>query len=176
MDVIETAKTYIGIDTQQRDVRALLKQDHEDVLDLVRRLADEDSAARRRALFRSLKPLLTAHARAEERAVYTELVKARSKRDAKDLGNEGYVEHSLVDILLERMSKTALAGSDAWKAHATVLKELLEHHIEEEEDEIFAALGKEFSDAQRAAMADAFVRDKRAILEPSARRTARKAA
>jgi len=171
MDVLETVKTAIGMPAKP-DVRALLKEDHDEILDLVRSLADEDSVPRRRALFRSLKPLLTAHARAEERAVYTELVKARSKRDAKDLGNEGYVEHSLVDVLLERMSKTALAGSDAWKAHATVLKELLEHHIREEEKEIFKALGDEFSDARRAAMAEAFTEDKRALLNRSARKAA----
>jgi hemerythrin superfamily protein len=171
MDMLETVKTAIGVPSRP-DVRALLKEDHDEILDLARSLADEPSVARRRALFRSLKPLLTAHARAEERAVYTELVKARSKRDAKDLGNEGYVEHSLVDVVLERMSKTALAGSDAWKAHATVLKELLEHHIREEEKEIFEALGDEFSDARREAMAAAFLEDKRAILARSARKAA----
>ena len=171
MDVLDTVKSVIGVPTKA-DVRTLLKEDHDEILDLARTLADEDSVPRRRALFKSLKPLLTAHARAEEQAVYTELVKARSKRDAKDLGNEGYVEHSLVDVLLERMSKTALAGSDAWKAHATVLKELLEHHIREEEKEIFEALGKEFTDTRRAAMAEAFVEDKRAILARSTRKAA----
>ena len=64
------------------------------------------------------------------------------------------------------MSKTALAGSDAWKAHATVLKELLEHHIDEEEKEIFDELGKNFSDERRETMAVAFLEDKQAILEP----------
>jgi len=174
MDVLETVKSAIGVKTR-RDVRELLKDDHRDVLELVRKMADESSTAQRRALFKALKPLLTAHARAEERVVYTELVKARSTRDSKDLGNEGFVEHSLVDILLERMSKTALAGSDAWKAHATVLKELLEHHIEEEESEIFDALGEQFSDERREAMAEDFLEDKRAILEPRSR-GARKAA
>ena len=173
MDVLDTVKSVIGVPTKS-DVRALLKEDHDEILDLARSLADEDSVPRRRALFKSLKPLLTAHARAEERAVYTELVKARSKREAKDLGNEGYVEHSLVDVVLERMSKTALAGSDAWKAHATVLKELLEHHIREEEKEIFDALGEQFTDARREAMAEAFLADKRAILARS--RSVRKAA
>jgi hemerythrin superfamily protein len=174
MDVLDTVKSVMGVDTR-RDVRGLLKDDHKDILDLARRLADEGSTAQRRALFKALKPLLTAHARAEERAVYSELVKARSTRDSKDLGNEGFVEHSLVDVLLERMSKTALAGSDAWKAHATVLKELLEHHIKEEEGEIFDELGEHFSDERREAMAEAFLEDKRAILEPRSR-GARKAA
>lgn len=174
MDVLDTVKSVIGVETR-RDVRDLLRDDHRDILELVRAIADENSTAQRRALFKSLKPLLTAHARAEERAVYSELVKARSSRDSKDLGNEGFVEHSLVDILLERMSKTALAGSDAWKAHATVLKEQLEHHIKEEEDEIFGELGKNFSDTRREAMADAFLEDKRVILGSRAR-SARKSA
>ncbi len=163
MDVIDKVKSYIGMDSDG-DVRRLLREDHEQILTLVRSLADEDSTPQRRVIFKSLKPLLSAHARAEEQAVYVPLVNVRAK-DAKDLGNEGFVEHSLCDILLERLSKTELAGSDAWKAHATVLKELLEHHIEEEENEIFKALGDQFDDARRASMGADFASRRMALLE-----------
>jgi hemerythrin superfamily protein len=172
MDVMDKVKSYIGIESKI-DVRTLLREDHEKIRALARELAEEGSTARRRALFKSLKPLLTAHARAEELAVYNQLVKARAANaEAKDLGNEGFVEHSLVDVLLERMSKTALAGSDAWKAHATVLKEILEHHVEEEEKEFFDALGERFSDAQREAMAVEFATHREALLEPARARRA----
>ena len=76
MDVIATVKSVIGVETR-RDVRDLLQDDHVQILELARGIADEDSTARRKELFAGLKPLLTAHARAEEQAVYTELVKAR---------------------------------------------------------------------------------------------------
>ena len=70
------------------------------------------------------------------------------------------MEHSLVDVLLERLGKTELAGTDAWKAHAKVLKEMLEHHIKEEERGIFEELGEHFSDDQRVAMGADFAAKK----------------
>ena len=168
MSVIETMKAYLGVDGEN-EIRSILHEDHQQILGLVREICEEDAATKRTALFDALKPFLSAHARAEEQVVYTRLVAAKAPKDAKDLGNEGFVEHSLVDVLLARLAKTTLAGTDAWKAHATVLKELLEHHITEEEGEIFAELGKSFSDEQRAAMGSAFKLQRDRPLAPKKR-------
>ena len=163
MSVIETMKVYLGVD-DQNDIRSLLHDDHEQILSLLKEICEAGTAAKRTALFDALNPFLSAHARAEEQVVYTRLMSGRSSEDAKDLGNEGFVEHSLVDMLLARLSKTTLAGTGAWKAHAIVLKEILEHHIKEEEGEIFSVLGKEFSDEQRLAMGSAFTLEKNRLL------------
>jgi hypothetical protein len=69
-----------------------------------------------------------------------------------------------VDVLVERLSKTKLAATDAWKAHAKVLRETLDHHIKEEEDGIFGGLGEHFSAEQRDAMGADFVARKQKLL------------
>lgn len=169
MSVIETLKSYLSTDPRT-DIRAALHEDHEQIRKLASEMAEEKTAARRRALFEELKPLLTAHARIEEQVVYDAMIKLRDSKDSHDLGNEGFVEHSLVDVLLERLGKTNLAGTDAWKAHATVLKEMLDHHIKEEEDEFFEELGEHFRDEQLETMAIEFESRKAAFLgtqEPS---------
>jgi len=158
MSVIETVKTYLGAQPAN-DIRAMLHGDHEEILSLARDMAEARTADKRMSYFGALKPLLTAHARAEEKVVYVPMTKAKGE-ESRDLANEGFVEHSLVDVLMERMGKPDVAGSDGWKAHATVLKELLEHHIKEEEGEIFSALQKQFSDQQREAMAVNFAAEK----------------
>ena len=162
MSVIETVKTYLGVEGKS-DIRHVLHEDHEEILSLVRDMADARTAEKRMSYFNALKPFLTAHARAEEQVVYVPMTKAKDA-EAKDLGNEGFVEHNLVDILMERMSKPGAAGTDGWKAHATVVKELLEHHIKEEEDDIFSTLSKDFSDEQRDAMAVQFTKEKARLL------------
>lgn len=162
MSVIESVKTYLGV-AGKGDIRSLLHEDHEEILSLARDMADARTAEKRMSDFHSLKPFLTAHARAEEQVVYVPLTKAKAQ-ESRDLGNEGFVEHSLVDALLERMSKPGIAATDGWKAHATVVKELLEHHIKEEESDIFDDLGNHFSDQQRAAMAAEFAQEKNRLL------------
>lgn len=162
MTVIETLKSYLSTDPGA-DVRAALRADHERIRELAAQMAEEKTAGRRRALLAELKPLVTAHARAEEQVVYGAMLELRGAKEAHDLGNEGFVEHSLTDVLLERLAKTDLAGTDAWKAHATVLKEMLEHHLDEEEDAFFDALGERFDAAELEAMAIAFERTKAAL-------------
>ena len=174
MSVVEQVKSYIGV-YDSVDIRSLLHEDHEKISGLSEEMSSEESKQKRVRAFDQLKPLLTAHARAEEQAVYVPLVDLRGSPDSRADGNEGFVEHSLVDVLMQRLSKTSLAGSDAWKAHARVLHEMLDHHIKEEERAIFAALGEHFTDEQREAMGADFVARKLKLL-PSQRRHFKNAA
>src|SRR4051794_29251533 len=175
MSVLEKVRTTLGTygDT---DIRAVLKEDHKRIRELAKDLAEADSAPRRKALVRELKPFLTAHARSEEAAVYTPMMQLRKSEDSREAGNEGMVEHNLVDIVLERLSSTPDASADLWKAHAKVLHELLEHHIKEEESDVFEELGEHFDDTQREAMAVKFVqgRDKLLKQKTSARKSTNK--
>ena len=169
MSVFEKVKAKLGT-YSDTDVRALLHADHEIIRELSKELADTLSAARRKALVRELKPLLVAHSRSEEAAVYTPLTQLRTSPDSRAAGNEGFVEHNLADIVLERLAKTADAGSDMWKAHAKVLHEALEHHIAEEESKMFEELGEHFSDEEREAMGANFIRGKARLFKEKASR------
>src|SRR5512144_1262765 len=163
MSIIEKARSYIGA-YSAADIRSLLHEDHERIKALTERLTDDESRQKRVRAFDRLKPFLTAHSRAEEQAVYARLVSLRGSPDSRAGGYEGFVEHSLVDVLLERLSKTELASTDAWKAHAEVLKEMLDHHIKEEERDIFEELGEHFTDEEREAMGTDFVKRKDKLL------------
>lgn len=163
MDVVERVRSTLGAYVET-DVRAMLQADHEEVLRLAKDLAEATTAARRHALLKQLKPLLVAHARAEERAVYVPLTELRSSPDSRLAGSEGAVEHSLVDVLLGRMANTADASTDMWRAHAKVLHESLEHHIKEEEGMMFEEVGEHFSEAQRIAMGERFLQQRAIVM------------
>jgi len=163
MSVVEKVKSYVGA-YSARDIRSLLHADHEQINALIDQIASDESKDKRVRAFERLKPFLTAHARAEEQAVYIPLTELRGSPDSRADGNEGFVEHSLVDVLLERLSRSDLAATDAWKAHAQVLKEMIEHHLKEEERGIFEELGDHFTDEQRDAMGADFLARKEKIL------------
>jgi hypothetical protein len=154
------------------DVRALLEKDHDEARELAQQMC-EASGQRRLALLGRLKPILTAHSRAEERAVYSALLQVR-QQEADTLAEEGFVEHSLVDELLAKLAVLQPA-TDVWIAHAKVLKELLEHHIDEEQTDTFAELGNHFTREELVAMGQRFVREKNAILRGTASTQQRKA-
>lgn len=168
MSVVEKVKSYI-VSYSTTDIRSLLHADHEQFSALTETLCSDESKQKRVRAFDQLKPFLTAHARAEEQAVYVPLVSLRGSPDSRADGNEGFVEHSLVDVLMERLSKTDLAATDGWKAHAQVLKEMLDHHVKEEEHGIFEELGEHFSDEQREAMGADFVARKKELLAVGSR-------
>ena len=149
------------------DVRALLEKDHDEARELAHRMCEASGAARRTALLARLKPALTAHSRAEERAVYNALLQVRQAEPPRTLAQEGYVEHGLVDQLLAKLAASD-AGTEVWLAHAKVLRELLEHHIEEEQSDIFAELGNYFSREELAELGVRFQREKLAILRGTA--------
>jgi hemerythrin-like domain-containing protein len=117
------------------DAIALLKADHDKVKRLLNELESttERGVKTRSELFATIKGELTIHEIVEEEIFYPEL-KAHPK--AQDVVLEGYEEHHVVDLLMGELE--ALDVSDeTWGAKAAVMKENIEHHIEEEEGEMF---------------------------------------
>jgi hemerythrin-like domain-containing protein len=87
----------------------------------------------RSELFATIKGELTVHEAIEEEIFYPEL-KAHPK--AKDVVLEGFQEHHVVDLLMGELESLDVSD-EAWGAKAIVMKENIEHHIEEEEGEMF---------------------------------------
>jgi hemerythrin superfamily protein len=113
----------------------LLKTDHQKVAKLLERIDEttERGVKTREELFTQLKAELDLHAQIEESIFYPALEEADETRD---ITLEAYEEHRLVKQLLrelESMSK----DSEEWTAKFSVLKENVEHHVEEEEGELF---------------------------------------
>jgi len=172
--MLEKVRSTLG-SYAETDIRTLLHADHVLIRDLAKTLAEAESRSERQAALRDLKPLLAAHSRSEEATAYARLMALRSSPDSRAAGNEGMVEHNLVDILMERLAASTDSGSDLWKAHAKVVHESLEHHIKEEEDAVFEELGEHFSDEERDAMGEEFVAKRDKLLAPRAKAQGAKA-
>ena len=117
------------------DAITLLKHDHDKVKKLLTELESttERGVKTRSELFATIKGELTVHEIIEEEIFYPEL-KAHPK--AKDIVLEGFEEHHVVDLLMGELESLDVSD-EAWGAKAIVMKENIEHHIEEEEGEMF---------------------------------------
>ena len=126
------------------DAIAMLKQDHEKVRGLLDRL-EKASGARRTKLLTQVEQELKVHTQIEEEIFYPAYRDAARKKDDKKLYFEALEEHHVVDLVLPEMNDGDTA--EALKAKAKVLKELVEHHADEEEKEMFPrarkALGRD---------------------------------
>ena len=117
------------------DALTLLKDDHQKMRKLLNELESttERGVKTREDLYARIKSELTVHEIIEEEIFYPEL-KAHPK--AKDIVLEGFEEHHVVDLLMGELE--ALDVSDeSWGAKALVMKENVEHHMGEEEGEMF---------------------------------------
>ena len=124
----------------------LLKQDHEDVKKMLSELDDttERAVKTREQTFTKLKADLEVHEAIEEEIFYPAL---KEHPKTKDIALEGYEEHHVVDTMMGEMLKLPVSD-ETWTAKFTVMKENLEHHIEEEEGEMFKQARQVFDDAE----------------------------
>ena len=130
------------------DAITLLKADHDKVKSLLAELdsTTERGVKTRTELFARIKAELTVHEVIEEEIFYPEL-KAHPK--AKDIVLEGFEEHHVVDVLMGELEALPV-DDEAWGTKATVMKENVEHHIEEEEGEMFRIARQVFDKAELA--------------------------
>jgi hemerythrin superfamily protein len=104
---------------------------------------DDSQTGTRATLLAKLKYALTKHALEEENVLYPALRKANYAHDADHLGDEhGYVKTYLYE--LETMPK----DSPEWLARVRDFRTMIESHMREEEDEIFARFRNELSEEQ----------------------------
>jgi hemerythrin-like domain-containing protein len=140
----------------------LIRQDHAALLKQAKAMSTTDKPAQARACFHALKALLVTHSHAEEAVVYRALDRLGIVT-VREATQEGQVEHSLCDHLMAQLA-TGKADAALWKARAKVLYELLDHHINEEHQEMLPLLDKHFDAAQRAALAKRFEARKTALV------------
>jgi len=110
----------------------LLKKDHAKVATLFEQIesASEDA---KMDIFRQLKEELDVHAHIEEAIFYPAL---EGEKETREITLEAYEEHRVVKDLLSQLD-AATSADEEWEARLTVLKENVEHHVEEEEGELF---------------------------------------
>ena len=123
-----------------------LKLDHDKVKELLNELVnlnDTDSQSRK-DLVEDIRDELIPHSRVEESVFYNSLRVASP--DSSEVMH-GFKEHIEAETLLRALQVEDTLNAP-WKATAVKLKEALEHHIQEEEEKIFAIARKVISDAE----------------------------
>jgi len=124
----------------------LLKEDHKKVAGIFEKLepTTERGVKTREELFAQLKSELDVHAWVEETIFYPALKEAD---ETHDIVLEGYEEHKVVKTLLAELDSLA-KDKEEWGAKLKVLQENVEHHVEEEEGEMFKNARKVLTGAQ----------------------------
>jgi len=133
----------------------MLKSDHATVKRLLRELAEttERATKQRETLVAQIERELKMHAQLEEEVFYPAFKAATRGGEGEDLFYEAAEEHHIVDMVLPAL-KAANPKSKEFTAKASVLKELVEHHIKEEESEMFAEARELFGDDQLRELGD----------------------
>ncbi|HEY7510036.1 MAG TPA: hemerythrin domain-containing protein [Vicinamibacteria bacterium] len=129
-----------------RDATALLKQDHQRVSRLFEQFERARDAAQKLEIFQNIKNELTVHATIEEEVFYPDLERQREDQLQEQV-REAHQEHDEVKQMLARAD--GLEGDSAeLEELARSIKESVEHHVHEEEGEMFPRAREVFSAAQ----------------------------
>ena len=147
----------------------LLKNDHDEVKELFKQYekAGDNALAKKLALFEQIRDALTVHMDIEETIFYP-AVKAVRDEKVKDEVREADEEHHVVKILLGELGKMNLSD-EQFDAKLTVLKENVEHHVEEEEGELLPDAKKRLSSELLEQLGDEMEERKEALLVRSTR-------
>ena len=122
------------------DAIKLLKKQHREVERLFKQFDATEEDAKKQTLFNQIADALAVHATIEERWFYP-AVRARQTEEQLE---EAYDEHlDVKKLLVEAMSHPDAPGFDGKVA---AIKGAVEHHVDEEEDELFAEVRKLMSD------------------------------
>jgi hemerythrin superfamily protein len=144
------------------EITKALHTDHQQLKKLIRAVNKSEDGDERRRLFTEFADLLTRHSKAEEKVVYDALI-ATGEEEEEEAGYEGYTEHGLAETLLTQLKAGGDPLSPEWSAKAKVLMEMLDHHIKEEEDEVFTQVKEDFDTAERKEMGEAFEAQKEKV-------------
>ena len=153
--------------TNKEDIIELILQDHKALKKLIKVMKNSDNDLNeRQAAFEEFAPLLVIHAKPEEQTMY---VFMKDDEELREEGFEGDVEHGLADQLLEEIKRTD--DEDLWGARVKVLAELVEHHIEEEEEELLPDFRKHSDIEERVQMGAKFMELKNKLIEQGGKDT-----
>src|ERR1700694_2962157 len=140
-----------------------LRQDHDEVSSLIEELTESETAEERARLIKEIKTKLLAHSHAEQAVLYRKMEKSKDE-EARSFAFEGDNEHRIVEQQLEQMSRARNKASEQWTAQATVLRELVSHHVKEEESTGFPCARSEFDREQLEKLGEQFRRQKEKLM------------
>jgi hemerythrin superfamily protein len=122
----------------------LLKEDHQRVSQLFEQIRATQSEKQHRQLYKKIKTELETHTYIEEKVLYPTL---KENEEFKDTILEAFEEHRQVKTLMREMDRLA-DGNERFDAKLKVMMDNVEHHVEEEEGELFPQVEEQFSTEQ----------------------------
>lgn len=141
------------------DIYERLTEDHNKQRGLLGGVGETsgDSKERQR-LFAALKKELEAHANAEEQVFYSVLL---AEPDGQDKARHSVTEHKEMNDLIADLEDTDMS-TGGWLTKFKDLRHKVEHHVDEEEEEVFARARKLLSDKEANDMVAEFDKRKEA--------------
>jgi len=130
----------------------LLKRQHREVEKLFATALKTENEKSRRKAMEDIIHALEHHTQIEEDVFYP-AVRDIGTRKATDMIGEAYEEHHVVKLVLAELPEVD-PGAENFKAKMTVLKELVAHHVEEEEDEMFPMAEKKLGEDRSSELAE----------------------
>ncbi|WP_112381976.1 hemerythrin domain-containing protein [Sphingomonas carotinifaciens] len=125
-------------------IYADLKRDHDKQRDMLKQLAElKGDSSERQKLFEAFRLEVQSHAAAEEESLYATML---GDPELRDDARHSVSEHKEVDDLLGELMDLDFA-SDEWESKFYHMRHRYEHHIDEEEEDMFPAAEKELDDA-----------------------------
>jgi Hemerythrin HHE cation binding domain len=145
------------------DIYQLLRVDHQNVIELFDELERTPArpAKARADVYEQLRTELLTHVQAEQEVFYTALLDRVPERD---LVLEAFEEHGVLERMFKDIDACAM-NDEKWLAKVNVLREIVEHHIEEEESELFRTARDVLSREEGEAIAEE-VEARKAELDP----------
>ena len=134
---------------KQQDAIALLKADHKSVKELFKQVEEtsERAKAQLQRLGDQICAELTVHTQIEEEVFYPAVQERtqRGHKEEKDMVLEAYEEHAAAKKVIEDVRATE-PGDDSYKPKIKTLSELIDHHVKEEERELFPSVKELFDE------------------------------
>lgn len=154
--------------TATNDAISLLKEDHKRVKGLLRKLeaASSRRTKSRDSLLEQVEREVKVHSTLEQEVFYPAFRDAVRRKEEKQLLFEAVEEHHVVDVVISEFHDGKVAP-DSFAAKCKVLKDLIEHHIREEEREMFPAAKKAFDEGELQELGERIDERKREIASES---------
>jgi hemerythrin-like domain-containing protein len=138
-----------------------LEKEHVEVQEILEKLKNTSGKAvkSKEDLFMKLKQELIPHMKGEEKHFYPLLLK---KKEGKEVGLEAMEEHHVAEMILKELD--SLSKSDeTWNAKISVFAEIVKHHIEEEEEEVFEKAKDLLSEDELSKIMSSFTSEKEKV-------------
>ena len=146
-------------ETKTQDALTLLKEDHRSVKELFKEFENAKGDGRKEKLARQICFELTVHTTIEEEIFYPA---CKGKIDEDKL-KEAYVEHDAAKLLIAEIEAGSGKTDDFFDAKVQVLGEQIDHHVKEEEDELFPEVRK--ADIDTKALGEQLAARKRELMK-----------